>query len=164
MAGGGTFPGLLVEGGTRQPVHRVWKQEGMGLCRGRAGAAGEVPIALLLVSMLHWLILLARSGEAQPKADHTAQSRAREGVMPLLADQDPRGGHILLRGKDTQKPDGGHVPKPVLNLALLLIKLKYCYNLHLYDISQLTWNLGQERKAWLLFVIPTQMVKLIVKL
>lgn len=66
--------------------------------------------------------------------------------MPLWADQDPRGRHIALRVKDAQKPDGGHIPKPVLNLASSLIKLKYCYNLHLYDISQLTWNLGDKKE------------------
>lgn len=99
----------------------------------------------------------------QPEVDHTAQRRAREWGDAPAGRSGPTHGHISLR-EDTQEPDCGHIPMPDLNLVLSLIKLKYCYNLHLYDSSQLTWNLGDKKEMLCYSTSPIQMLKLIIKL
>lgn len=141
-------------------AHRVWKQEGRGLCRG-SGAKRPSPSYLSPppLSDPSW----AGARGASPRQTTLPRAEQGRGDAPAGRPGPTRWAHPL-RGKDAQEPHCGHVPTPVLNVALSVTKLKYCYNLHLCDSSQLTWNLGDKKEKLNYSPSLIQMVKLIVKL
>lgn len=67
-----------------------------------------------------------RTREMQPlqttRLHSTEQGKGDDGSESRKT-QDTHSRYIQLRGRDTRKPDCGHIPKPVLNVALSLIKL-----------------------------------------
>lgn len=93
----------------------------------------------------------------QGKGDDGSESRKT---------QDTPSRYIQLRGRDTRKPDCGHIPKPVLNLALSLIKLNIIiiFTCMTYYFSTDLEFVEEEKGLDYHLPSPTQMVKLWVKL
>lgn len=106
------------------------------------------PFSLLLGLLAVWCQLTREPGKRslqQTASRHRAeQGKGDEQIWgqndpgPTQGEQSP--------WRDTKKPDCGHIPKPLLNLASPLINKKYYYILHLYGLYYVSTALEYEEE------------------